>query len=508
MGRRRTPPAIAARSKGKAQLAIERDRLGRDAQRTGKVHQRIIGFVEAGLPVGARIPVAKFNAPEAKGLGEHFRGRVSGAKLRAIARFIGGAALYQPIPPGVGEGLQRIAVVAAVVLRRLHRGERASQRHMVPDLERDPEQLRAVLADIGLKLQLDRLSRRGCLSFFRARGTVTGDPVLDVARNPVELIHRELVPDAVRRKVGGRNPKHLRLDRDRQAGLGVFLIGEVGRIREEREPRRLADHVGGHCRNNAKDRREILLTALPVLSLFGNRIERSHGRKGLHRCVAITINTFSPVLDLPRRHGFALDGGPHQGHKRHPVAGDAGSRKGLVIRLGEGLRQGHGFSDAIRPQVLDGLFRPILARAADLLAEVLQLRTRLGIGGLRLLGDRQIHGGRGQPCLELFDGQELGPADTVRALAVRKSVDIGGAGLFAGGEADHHFVFVKPARCEVHLVDNQNLVGLRRIAQVEVHMIAVRALGGFEIAIVCGHGDGPSDAVCTCAGALRALRIL
>ena len=69
-------------------------------------------------------------------------------------------------------------------------------------------------------------------------------------------------------------------------------------------------------------------------------------------------------------------------------------------------------------------------------------------------------------------------------------------------------MLVELAGTGVDLIDNIDLVAVRRLAQVDIDLIAVGAQGLLGVAVMAGHGDGPRFAVWIDAGALRALRVL
>ena len=149
--------------------------------------------------------------------------------------------------------------------------------------------------------------------------------------------------------------------------------------------------------------------------------------------------------------------------------------------------------------------------AGQVLLEALRgivVRNQLGLGldrRGRIEGDRRLRVAGLQPLAELLDRHRRDGAAALRTAAVRERGIVGLQRLVEVLEAGQDLVLVELSRVRVDLVDHENMLGLGPRADIDVDLLAVRALGAADVAVMRRHRDAPRLAIRIRAGALLAL---
>ncbi len=223
-------------------------------------------------------------------------------------------------------------------------------------------------------------------------------------------------------------------------------------------------------------------------------------------------------------------GGGDRGRQlgRHRVAGRDGLDLHLLLvrdaarvgqRLGQAsleiVRQISGLGGGLGGLAAGGLH-------AGLLLGRQAIQCGLGLAGGRRCGGRRLRCHLALRLLQIAQRPALravlGPAaqclgghgsDGAQALPASLVVrQVGLARLGLAVEADHHLVLVELAGLGVDLVDDEDGLAGRVLADECIQLVAVCALAAVDLAVVVAHRRGPGLAILVGAGAHRACRVL
>ena len=309
-------PSFSARAEGHRQLPMQRKRAGRNAQRVGQVHQRVVGVVQARLSILAKVPVSKLRGPESKRIHETLRRHIAPApaiRPRALDfGQIGALGHFKSVFQNLG------GVSHHVGNRLIARGESRLHRGHVPVTQhaKNGKALPVLLVLIGpdAVIHARRRDRQGRLG-LRARGIIkarqdapvhakgTHHPALRRAalgffnqeKTMVYRVLRDFKPSPPRRQErirfllgGGSGPAaHWGLILARAANLGArirhgaFCAGGILDIRLQRERFGL-----GFGLRIAVRLRLGLGRVHGGLRLGGGSVARRHGKVGKKRQLA------------------------------------------------------------------------------------------------------------------------------------------------------------------------------------------------------------------------------